>query len=133
MNADGRTDGRTNSLIPFLSTKVLSWRIYVASKNKMSLRLKVKCRIFLSVFDQLWTLSTDFHISAHRQISRRPSNGSRADRRGHTNGQMNGQTATTKLIGAFRDHENAHRNSTFWHTLYFSRISLTTHRASPMN
>jgi hypothetical protein len=48
-DAYGQMDGRTNSLIPFLSSKVLLWRIYVASKNKTYLCLYVNCPLFFPI------------------------------------------------------------------------------------
>ena len=40
-----RTDGRTNSLIPFYSKRALLWRFNVAGNRNTNLRLHVECLI----------------------------------------------------------------------------------------
>jgi len=47
---------------------MLLWPIYVASNNDMHLGLHVKSLMFMSDFNQTWSL-TDFHRSPQNQIS----------------------------------------------------------------
>jgi hypothetical protein len=41
-------------------TKMILWLLYVAWQQQNALRLRVKCPKFLSDFNQIWTISTDF-------------------------------------------------------------------------
>jgi hypothetical protein len=93
-----RTDGRTNSLIPFHSKRAFPWRFDVAGKKKKTISLRVKFPTFSSNFNQIRT-STSFHKSYQYQIS-------------HKSVQCEplytcGQTGMTKLIGAFREYPNS--------------------------
>jgi hypothetical protein len=58
---------------------MLLWQIYVAGNNETYVGLRWKCLIFLYVFNQICSLSTDFHRSGLYQISRNSSAGNRAD------------------------------------------------------
>jgi len=49
-------------------------RIYVTDNNKMYVGLHVKCHIFLTNFNQIWSFLTDFHtevpsINFHKNLS----------------------------------------------------------------
>jgi hypothetical protein len=92
-----------------LST-ILLWRFYIASNNQTYLGLHVKCPIFLSDFTQILIFSADFDKSIISNFTNvRPV----GDELIHADGQMDGrtdrQTDMTKLIGAFREYENASR------------------------
>ena len=46
-----------------VAQKILLWQIRVAGNSKTNLKLHVKCPIFLSDFNQIWSFSADFHQS----------------------------------------------------------------------
>jgi hypothetical protein len=50
-------------------TKLLLWRIYVASNYTTYLDLHVIRPIFLSDFNEIWGFSTDFYKSSQCQIA----------------------------------------------------------------
>jgi len=54
--ADRRKDGRTEA-----ETQQKIWRLNIVRNNKTFLNLQAKCPIFMSDFNQIWILSTDFH------------------------------------------------------------------------
>jgi hypothetical protein len=86
-------------------TKINKRRIEVASKNKRYLGLHVNCLILLSDFNHILSVSAGFHHSSQDQISRKSIPcGSHVDTCEH--GQTDGQTYTTKLIGAFCNYAN---------------------------
>jgi hypothetical protein len=65
--------------------------------------LHVKCPIFLFEFNQIWSISTDFHKVLNIKFHVNLSGGSRAN----TFRQTDGRTDVTKVIDAFRDCANA--------------------------
>jgi hypothetical protein len=68
---------------------MILWLIYLG--------INVKFPIFLSDFNQIWILSTDFHENPDKKFRGNLCRGSRADTHGQTDRYL------TKLMGAFRD------------------------------
>ena len=68
------------TLIPLHSNTLLLWRLDIAGSNRTYLRLRVKCPIFLSDFNQIWIFRTGFHKCPQYRISHKnPSSGIRAN------------------------------------------------------
>jgi hypothetical protein len=57
-------------LITFHSKTALLLRFNITGNNKPYLHLHVKCPVFLTDLNQMWTFSTDFHESSQYQSSR---------------------------------------------------------------
>ena len=69
--------------------------------SKMCIGVHVKCRLFLSDFNEIWTISKDFSKKySNIKFHENPSSGSRVVTCG---GGTDGQTDMTSLIAAFRD------------------------------
>lgn len=75
---------------------MFSWRIYVADNNKTYLGLHVSCPMFVSDFNRICSISTDFNEGFKYEILKKPSSESRA--------VTFAETDVTKLFAIVRKH-----------------------------
>jgi hypothetical protein len=100
---EGRTGGRTNSLIKFQSKKALSWRFNVAGNNTAYLGPQVNCQILTK-----FGFSRQIFIKvSNNKCHGNPSSASRANTCGQ---RTDRRTGMTKEFGAIRDYVNRHKN-----------------------
>jgi hypothetical protein len=110
IHANRRTNGQTNSLIPFRSKRALVLGFNVARNNETYWGLHVKCPIFLPNSNHTSIFLTHFSnspLSNFMEIC--PLRDALIHADGRTDRQFYRGMYVTKGRGAFRDHSNAHK------------------------
>jgi hypothetical protein len=87
---EGRSDGRTDSLLTFQSKRALLRRLSVAGNNRTYLSIQAKCPIILSDFNQISNFLIDFHRRPNINFQINPSIVRRADARGQMDIRLDG-------------------------------------------